>query len=200
MRWWKAAPHALLEPHASGVVNSVETVHAFREEVPGVRLLVDTGHVANWGGDPCELLDLADHVQLRQGCPGHTQLHADDPRGVVDFDAVFARLDALDYRGKFSIEYFDLPEYGWSLDDPAQWARDLRARLTGPRGNGNPGVGIPSNATRLPGIASVTNNVRRSAPPKQQLVDKPSPSIGRKSSTVPSWSTMRMPCSMVDAT
>ena len=46
---------------------------------PGVRLLVDTGHVADWGGDPCELLELADHVQLRQGKPGHTQVHVDDP-------------------------------------------------------------------------------------------------------------------------
>jgi sugar phosphate isomerase/epimerase len=129
VRWWRAAPHALLEPHASGVVNSAETVRAFREEVPGVRLLVDTGHVANWGGDPCELLDLADHIQLRQGKPGNTQLHVDDPSGVVDFDAVFARLQALDYQGKLSVEYFDLPEHGWPLDDPEGWARDLFARL-----------------------------------------------------------------------
>jgi sugar phosphate isomerase/epimerase len=131
VRWWRAAPRALLEPHASGVVNSVETVRAFLEEVPGVRLLVDTGHVANWGGDPCELLDLADHVQLRQGKPGQTQVHVDDASGIVDFDAVFARLDARGYEGLFSIEYFDLPEYGWRLDDPEQWACDLADRLRG---------------------------------------------------------------------
>jgi sugar phosphate isomerase/epimerase len=129
VRWWRAAPHALLEPHASAVVCSVETVRAFREAVPGVRLLVDTGHVANWGGDPCELLDLADHIQLRQGCPGHAQLHGDDPSGVVDFGAVFARLDQVDYRGLLSVEYFDLAEYGWPLADPEQWARDLATRL-----------------------------------------------------------------------
>jgi len=46
VRWWRAAPHALLEPHASAVVCSAETVRAFRAAVPGVRLLVDTGHVA----------------------------------------------------------------------------------------------------------------------------------------------------------
>jgi len=131
VRWWRAAPHALLEPHADAVVCSLETVRAFREDVPGVRLLVDTGHVANWGGDPCELLELADHVQLRQGKPGNPQLHVDDPDGVVDFDAVFAQLDGLDYRGKVSIEYFDLPEYGWGLDDPERWARDLRLCLRG---------------------------------------------------------------------
>ena len=129
VRWWRAAPGALLEPWAGACVNSAAAVHAFRAEVPGVRLLVDTGHVADWGGDPCELLDLADHVQLRQGAPGRTQVHCDDPAGVVDFDAVLARLDALDYRGKLSVEYFDLPENGWPLPDPEQWARDLAARL-----------------------------------------------------------------------
>ena len=129
VRWWRAAPHALLEPWAGAVVCSRETVEAFRAEVGDVRLLVDTGHVADWGGDPCELLALADHVQLRQGKPGHTQLHVDDPTGVVDFDAVFRELGRLGYAGKVSIEYFDLPDNGWPLDDPEQWARDLARSL-----------------------------------------------------------------------
>ena len=129
VRWWQAAPGALLEPWAGAVVNSADAVRAFRLEVPGVRLLVDTGHVADWGGDPCELLELADHVQLRQGMRGSTQLHVDDPRGAVDFRAVLERLDALDYRGVLSVEYFDLPENGWPLDDPECWARDLAAHL-----------------------------------------------------------------------
>jgi sugar phosphate isomerase/epimerase len=129
VRWWRAAPGALLEPWAGACVNSLASVRAFRDEVPGVRLLVDTGHVADWGEDPCALLEYADHVQLRQGRPGSTQLHVDDPSGVVDFDAVFERLDALDYRGVVSIEYFDLPEHGWALADPRAWARDLLAAL-----------------------------------------------------------------------
>jgi sugar phosphate isomerase/epimerase len=129
VRWWKAAPDALLEPWAGAVVNSAAAVRAFRDEVPSLRLLVDTGHVADWGGDPCELLELADHVQLRQGKPGHTQVHVDDSSGVVDFAAVLRRLDALDYRGRLSIEYFDLPENGWPLDDPERWARDLAAHI-----------------------------------------------------------------------
>ena len=129
VRWWKAAPGALLEPWAGAVVNSADAVRAFRAEVPGVRLLVDTGHVADWGGDPCELLDLADHVQVRQGKPGHTQVHVDDPAGVVDFAAVLARLEQLDYRGRLSVEYFDLPDNGWPLADPEAWAADLAARL-----------------------------------------------------------------------
>src|SRR5262249_25130286 len=97
VRWWRAATPAVLRADARGAVGSDETVRAFLDEVPGVRLLIDTGHVASWGGDPCALLHLADHVQLRQGCPGNTQLHVDDTAGVVDFDAVFARLAALDY-------------------------------------------------------------------------------------------------------
>jgi sugar phosphate isomerase/epimerase len=129
VRWWRAAPGALLEPWAVAVVNSAETVRAFRAEVPGVRLLVDTGHVADWGGDPCELLDLADHVQLRQGKRGHTQVHVDDPSGTVDFAAVLARLEQLGYQGRLSVEYFDLPDNGWPLDDPERWATDLAARL-----------------------------------------------------------------------
>jgi sugar phosphate isomerase/epimerase len=129
VRWWKAAPGALLEPWAGAVVNSIDAVRAFRAEVPGLRLLVDTGHVADWGGDPRELLDLADHVQLRQAKPGHTQVHVDDPSGVVDFAAVLRRLDELDYRGRLSVEYFDLPENGWPLEDPETWARDLAAHV-----------------------------------------------------------------------
>jgi Xylose isomerase-like TIM barrel len=133
VRWWRAAPHALLEPWAGAVVCSTATIEAFRAEVPGVRLLVDTGHVADWADDPCELLYLADHVQLRQGAPGRAQLHVDDADGVVDFDAVLRRLEQLDYRGKVSVEYFDLPDNGWPLDDPEQWARDLAAHVRASR-------------------------------------------------------------------
>jgi sugar phosphate isomerase/epimerase len=131
--WWRAAPHALLEPWAGAVVCSAESVRAFREEIPELRLLVDTGHVADWGGDPLELLDLADHVQLRQGAPGCTQLHVDDERGVVDFAAVLARLDTLGYSGRVSVEYFDLPDYGWPLADPRGWAVDLARHVRGLR-------------------------------------------------------------------
>jgi sugar phosphate isomerase/epimerase len=129
VRWFRAAPGAILEPWAGATVCSAETIRAIQREVPGLRLLVDTGHVADWGGDPLELLEHADHVQLRQGRPGSTQLHVDDPTGTVDFAAVLGRLDALDYRGRLSIEYFDLPEYGWPLDDPLGWAQALAGHV-----------------------------------------------------------------------
>ncbi len=126
---WRAAPGALLEPWAGAVVHDAETARAVMEQVPGLRLLVDTGHVADWGGDPLELLEQADHVQLRQGRPGATQVHVDDRTGVVDFAAVIRRLDELGYRGVLSVEYFDLPEVGWPLDDPLGWALDLAAHV-----------------------------------------------------------------------
>jgi sugar phosphate isomerase/epimerase len=126
---FRAAPGCLMEPWAASVVGSTERVLAMLDEVPGLQLLVDTGHVSDWGGDPLDLLPYARHVQLRQGMPGSTQLHVDDPRGVVDFGAVVARLESLGYEGRCSVEYFDLPEQGWSLTDPRAWAVDLAARL-----------------------------------------------------------------------
>lgn len=126
---FRAAPGALLEPWAGAVVNSVDACRAMMDAVPGLRLLVDTGHVADWGGDPLELLPYAGHVQLRQGRPGTAQLHVDDPTGVVDFGAVIDRLRALDYAGRLSVEYFDLPDLGWPLADPRPWAVDLAARV-----------------------------------------------------------------------
>ena len=130
VRWWRRAPRALLEPWAGAVVNSLETVDAFRAEVPGVRLLVDTGHVADWGGDPCELLELADHVQLRQGKPGHTQVHVDDPTGVVDFAAVLAPpRRSSTTAAALASSTSTSPNNGWPLDDPDAWARDLAAHV-----------------------------------------------------------------------
>lgn len=129
VRRFREAPGCLLEPWAGAVVNSAESARAMMAEVPGLRLLVDTGHVADWGGDPLELLEYADHVQLRQGKPGNTQVHVDDPTGVVDFAAVVRRLDALGYTGMLSVEYFNLPEHGWPLDDPVGWATALLAHV-----------------------------------------------------------------------
>ena len=129
VRWFTRSPGALLEPWNGSVVSSLESAKAMMDEVPGLRLLIDTGHVADWGGDPVELLEYADHVQLRQGKPGSTQVHPDDPTGVVSFPAVVQRLDELSYPGCMSVEYFDLPEHGWPLDDPVGHAVALREQL-----------------------------------------------------------------------
>jgi hypothetical protein len=126
---FRAAPGCLLEPWAHATVNSVDKMRAIADEVPGLRFLVDTGHVAAWAGDPVEAVDLAAHVQLRQGKAGATQLHVDDPEGVVDFDAVIGRLAARDYEGMLAVEYYSLPDLGYALDDPLGWAVDLAARV-----------------------------------------------------------------------
>ena len=87
VRWFRAAPGALLEPGAGATVHSIETVRAIQAEVPGLRLLVDTGHVADWGGDPIELLEHADHVETldpRQCAGGRDRaLWNDDDDGVA---------------------------------------------------------------------------------------------------------------------
>jgi sugar phosphate isomerase/epimerase len=122
---FRAAPGCLMEPWAQATVNSLEKMRAITEEVPGLRFLLDTGHVAAWGGDPIELLEFADHVQLRQGKPGQSQVHVDDPEGTVDFGAVIRRLDEIGYPGKVAVEYFSLPDYGYPLEDPEGWCVDL---------------------------------------------------------------------------
>ena len=113
----RAHPTVRLEPGPRTSVGSIEKIQALKAAVPGLRFTIDTGHVATWGEDPVEVLRYADHVQLRQAAKGDPQRHADDG-GDVDFAAVLAELDRLDYQGKISIEYFDLADMGWPLDDP----------------------------------------------------------------------------------
>jgi sugar phosphate isomerase/epimerase len=126
---YRAVPGALMEPLARGVVNSLETVQAMADAVPGLQFCIDTGHVADWGGDPLDLLPYASNVQLRQGKPGQTQVHIDDPSGVVDFAAVLRRLDELEYAGILSVEYYDVPDWGWPLENPVRWVTDLAAHV-----------------------------------------------------------------------
>ena len=118
-------PGVRIEPGPGTVANRVERIEALVAAVPGLRLTLDTGHVATWGEDPVRLLRHADHVQLRQAARGRPQLHPDEG-GDVDFAAVFAELERLDYPGLMSVEYFDLPDYGWPLDDPVDHAVALR--------------------------------------------------------------------------
>jgi hypothetical protein len=125
VRAYKRTPGAILEPWAGSIVGSIDAARAMLDEVPGLRLLVDTGHVACWGEDPVELLPYASHVQLRQASKGVNQALAGD----VDFARIVARLDELDYRGLLSIEYFDLPAMGWPLDDPVGHAVALADQI-----------------------------------------------------------------------
>lgn len=124
---YRAAPGMRLEPWSGSMCSSTEAVREMLRAVPGLRLLVDVGHVRAWDGDPLELLPYADHVQLRDARPGAAQVAPGD--GDVDFAAVVQRLRALEYPGLVSVEYFDLPSLGWPCDDPVGWAVDLAARV-----------------------------------------------------------------------
>jgi hypothetical protein len=42
---------------------------------------------------------------------------------------VLAELDRLDYRGLISVEYFDLADMGWPLDDPVGYSVALAAHV-----------------------------------------------------------------------
>ncbi len=125
---FRSHPGARLEPGPRSAAAGNANVEALVAAVPGLRLTLDTGHVATWGGDPVPLLRHADHVQLRQAAEGRPQLHPDEG-GDVDFAAVLAELERLDYPGRISIEYFDLPDYGWPLDDPVGHAVALATHV-----------------------------------------------------------------------
>lgn len=125
---YRRAPAMLLEPWGGSLCNSFESVRAMLDAVPGLRLVVDTGHIAGWGDDPARYLPWAGHVQLRQAREGEVQRHPDDG-GNVDFAAILRRLDDLEYDGLLSVEYFDLPEYGWPLDDPVGHAVALATHV-----------------------------------------------------------------------
>ena len=118
-------PNVRLEPWPRSVVGSNEAVLAIVEAVPGLKLNLDVAHVVAWGGDPCELLQHADHVQLRQARLGESQTL----EGDVDFPAILKGLAAVGYDGLLSIEYFDLPDLGWPLEDPIAAALDLADRV-----------------------------------------------------------------------
>jgi len=125
VRAFRKAPGSRIEPWPGSILDSVAKVKAFLEEVPGVGLLLDTGHVANWGEDPAALIPFADHVQLRQARRGVAQTL----EGDIDFGRFIDSLRRQGYAGALSVEYFDLPEWGWPLADPVGMATALAAQI-----------------------------------------------------------------------
>jgi hypothetical protein len=125
----RRCPHPRVEPWAGSLFGADAAIERLVEAVPEVRLVLDTGHVAQWGGDPLAYVHLADHVQFRQAARGVGQLPWD--QGDVDFAAVLARLRAIDYSGMCTVEYFDLPALGWPFADPVGAALGLADHLLG---------------------------------------------------------------------
>jgi sugar phosphate isomerase/epimerase len=125
VRAFRRAPGARIEPWAGSIIDSIDKIRTFLSEAPETKLLLDTGHVANWGEDPADLIPYAGHIQLRQARRGVPQA----AEGDVDFPSFIARLDRFGYRGALSIEYFDLPELGYPLDDPLGHALALAKQV-----------------------------------------------------------------------
>jgi sugar phosphate isomerase/epimerase len=125
VRAFRKAPGSRVEPWAGSIIDSVEKIRAFLSEAPETTLLLDTGHVANWGEDPAELIPYAGHIQLRQARRGVPQA----AEGDIDFARFITELDRLGYDGALSVEYFDLPDYGYPLDDPIGHAIALAERV-----------------------------------------------------------------------
>jgi sugar phosphate isomerase/epimerase len=121
-------PGIRVEPGPNSLLDTAESIRAMCEEVPGLRLTLDTGWSVFCGFDPLEVADLVGHLQLRQAKPGVPQMHIDDA-GDVDFAAVFAGFKAIGYEGLFSVEYFNLPDLRLPLDDPVGWSVDLMHRV-----------------------------------------------------------------------
>jgi hypothetical protein len=121
-------PGIRVEPGPNSLLSTAESIRAMCEEVPGLRLTLDTGWSVFCGFDPLEVADLVGHLQLRQAKPGVPQMHIED-EGDVDFPAVFAGFKAIGYEGLFSVEYFNLPDLKLPLDDPVGWSVDLMHRV-----------------------------------------------------------------------
>lgn len=119
-------PNCRIEPWHGGVIGSNEACLEILRAVPGLKLLVDVGHVTAWGGDVLELLPHAGHVQLRQAKLGQTEVRGE---GEVDFAAILKELGRIGYEGRLSIEYFDLPDHGWPFEDPVGAALETAAEI-----------------------------------------------------------------------
>jgi len=122
---YRREPGARIEAWPGSIIDSVEKIVAFMQEAPGTRLLLDTGHVATWGEDPAELVRFAGHVQLRQAKKGVPQAR----EGEVDMRSFIGSLRRAGYEGSVSVEYLDIPEMGFPLDDPVAYAVDLAEKV-----------------------------------------------------------------------
>jgi hypothetical protein len=90
VRWWRAAPGALLEPWAGAVVNSSSRC---ARSAPRSGRAAARRHRARrrLGRRSVRAARPRRPRAAPPGQAGHTQLHVDDPTGVVDFAAVLAR-------------------------------------------------------------------------------------------------------------
>jgi sugar phosphate isomerase/epimerase len=129
-----------LEPFALSLVNSVDTMVRFLDDVghPAVRANIDVSHLVLSGVKPEELRRLAGkaiHVHISD-CDG--KVHGDLPpgRGVVPFEPYLKEIKALGIDGAVSIEleYSPQPERIVEWVEEAYWATDRLMQAAGLRG------------------------------------------------------------------
>jgi len=95
-----------VEPHAHGILESVDITHELIDRVPGLKLALDPAHYVALGYRQDEIETLCPHVghvHLRQAKQGALQTKMDS--GTINFPAYFGALRDAGYDGWLAIEY-----------------------------------------------------------------------------------------------
>ena len=109
----------LVEPEPDLLIERTSEFKPFIETVqsPQVGLNFDIGHFFCAGEDPAaafkELFEWVGHVQLEDIAANREHNHLITGHGAIDFEALFATMQQLGYRGDISLElypYTDTPE------------------------------------------------------------------------------------------
>jgi sugar phosphate isomerase/epimerase len=90
--------------------------------VPGLGLTLDASHYyagPNQGADFSAVLPFVRHVHLRDAGADWAHIQVPAGSGRVDFGDIVRRLHALDYGGKFAIEYIDTIPVAAGEGEPA---------------------------------------------------------------------------------
>jgi sugar phosphate isomerase/epimerase len=121
-----------VEAHLESVVELPERALALVHAVPGLQLTLDYSHFIA-GGIPAErvhpLIPFAGHFHARQAAPGHLQ--RPHGAGVIDFNDILRRLDAVGYRGHFCVEYTWQEWRGCNTEDVVSETVLMRDELRG---------------------------------------------------------------------
>ena len=121
VRWWRAAPQALCEPWAGASVSSIEHVRALARR--GARRAVPHRHRPRHRVGRRHPRAAA--VRRARAAPRRAAAARRRSRRATATSTsprCCAASSELGYDGVLSIEYFDLPEYGWPCADPRAYA------------------------------------------------------------------------------
>ncbi|HEX8325677.1 MAG TPA: sugar phosphate isomerase/epimerase [Tepidisphaeraceae bacterium] len=103
-----------VEPEPGLLIQSAEEYRQFKAmyfaDEPLIRMNCDIGHLFCVGDDPAAVIrqmpqEIA-HVHLEDIGEDHVHQHLTPGQGVIDFPAIFAALDAIDYGGWVTVELY----------------------------------------------------------------------------------------------